>query len=121
MAATESIACMRKLRDYVQMDARSYLQPVVSPLCGNTSVSKRMTALKGSRTIAMQVEGCPWQRHNQFEEPSSHEASFNVCTMTSLRVIRRLRESSFKTFVRFAEVKEVPPHSTCAVQQPLTG
>ena len=33
------------------IESRSYLQPVVSLLCGNTSVSKWTTALKGSRTI----------------------------------------------------------------------
>ena len=32
-------------------ESRSYLQPIVSPLCGNISVSKRTTALKGSRAI----------------------------------------------------------------------
>ena len=69
----------------------------------------------------MQAEGCPWRRHNHFEEPSLHEASFDVRMMNSLRVTRRLRESSFETFVRSAEVKEVPSHSTCAVQQQLTG
>ena len=67
----------------------------------------------------MQAEGCPWWRHNQsVEEPSSHEASLDVRMMNSLRVTRG---SSFETFLRSAEVKEVPPYSTRAVQQQLTG
>ena len=76
---------------------------------------------KTRNLYAMQPEVCPWRRHNQFEEPSSHEASFDVRTMSSLWVTRRFRESSFETFVQSAEVKEVPLHSTRAVHQQLTG
>ena len=47
----------------------------------------------------MQAECCQWWRHNKFEEPSSHEASFDVRMMRSLWVTRRLRESSCETFV----------------------
>ena len=54
---------------------------------------------KPHNLYAMEAVCCPWWRHNQFEEPSSHEASCDVRTMISLRVTRRLRESSFETFL----------------------
>ena len=117
MAATESIACMRKLRDHVQNGWEQV--PVISP----TSLSRVYVVWKhfGLETdsaqrklhnlYAMQAEGRPWRRHNQFEEPSLHEALFDVHMMS---VTWRLRESSFETFVRSAEVKEVPSHSRCS-------
>ena len=65
---------------WMLVSPQSYLRPVLSLLCGNTSVSKRTTVLKGSHAICttMQAEGCPWWRHNRFEEPSLHEVSFDV-------------------------------------------
>ena len=51
---------------------------------------------------AMQAVCCPWWRHNQFEEPSSHEASCDVRTMISLRVTRRV---NLKPFFQSAEIR----------------
>ena len=115
MAATESIAHMRKLRDHVQNGCNRV--PVVSPTSRVSIVWKHFgletddSAQRKPRNLyTMQAEGCPWRRHNQFEEPL-HEASFDVHTMS---ITWRLKESSFETFVRSAEVKEVPPHLRCS-------
>ena len=115
MAATESIAHMRKLRNHMQNGCKQV--PVDTPTSRVSVVWKHFSletddsAQRKPRNLyAMQAEGCPWQRHNQFV-PSSHEASFDIHTMSTTR---RLRESSFETFVRSAEVKEVPPHSRCS-------
>ena len=108
------------------MDASESRSYIVSPTSRVSVVWKHFgletddsAQRKPHNLYTMQAEGCPWRRHNQsVEEPSSHEASLDVRMMSSLRVTRG---SSFETFLRSAEVKEVPPHSTRAVQQQLTG
>ena len=97
------------------IESRSYLQPVVSLLCGNTSVSKWTTALKGSRTICTLCKqkvahgGGTTNLKNRLR--TKHCSTY---VWWALRVTRRLRDSSFETFVQSAEVKEVPPHSCCS-------
>ena len=98
-------------------ESRSYVSPTshVFVVWKHFGLEMDDSAQRKPRNLySMQAEGCPWRRHNQFEEPSSHEASLDVHTMSSLQVTWRLRESSFETFVWSTEVKEVPPHSRCS-------
>ena len=120
MAALSQLCACANCVTTCKMDAsesRLYLQPVVSPLCGNTSVSKWTTALKVSRAICMLCRqkvthgGGTTNLKNHLH--TKHRATY-VHTMNSLRVPQRLRESLFETYVRSAEVKEIPPHSRCS-------
>ena len=117
MAATESIARMRKLRNHMQNGCKQV--PVDTPTSCVSIVWKHFgletddSAQRKPRNLyAMQAEGCPWQRHNQFEELSSHEVSFDIRTMSSAS--NSETQNSFETFVRSTEVKEVPPHLRCS-------